>query len=234
MSYELKAQVIESGLVKRVKQLNRNINFSYMNSSVSCSEFIHERDALEQECPEEYKEAVRVMKADFARSTRLKKRIEFIMSLGECTFLTLTFNDDVLDKTSSDTRRQHVFRYLKTQSSFYVANIDFGSKHGREHYHAIILGRADLTAWHDGAINAKPIISSSDPLRLGHYINKLVNHAIKETTKRNHIIYSRHTFEEILKLQGKEIADYREEYYKYLETGFKKVNVNFEDVDRLS
>lgn len=234
MGYELKAQVIKSGLVKRVKQLNRNINFSYMNSAAACHEFIQERDALEQECPEEYKEAVKVMKADFARSTRLKKRIEFIMSLGECTFLTLTFKDDVLNNTTDRIRRLHVVRYLKAQSSFYVANIDFGSKHGREHYHAIILGRADLSLWHDGAINAKSIIPSSDPLRLGHYINKLVNHAIKETTKRNHIIYSRHTFEQILKLQGKEIADYREEYHRYLVTGFKKVYVDFEDVDRLS
>lgn len=234
MSYELKAQVIENGLVKRVKQLNRNINFSNMNSQAACHEFILEREALEKVCPEEYKEAVKVMKADFARSTRLKKRIQFMMDLGDCTFLTLTFTDDLLNNTTVKIRRLHVVRYLKTQSSFYVANIDFGSKHGREHYHAIILGRADLSLWHDGAINAKPIIPSSDPLRLGHYINKLVNHAIKETTKRNHIIYSRHTFEEIIKMQGKEIADYREEYNRFLQTGFTKVNVGFEDVDRLS
>ena len=160
VSYELKAQVIESGLVKRVKQLNRNINFTNMNmANASCSQFIKERDDLERECPEEYKAAVQVMRADFARSTRLKKRIEFMMNLGECTFLTLTFTDDVLNKTSQDTRRQHVFRYLKSQSSFYVANIDFGSKHGREHYHAIILGRVDLSSRHDDRSTRPRIIA---------------------------------------------------------------------------
>lgn len=54
-------------------------------------------------------------------------------------FGTLTFTDDVLKKTSKETRRRYVARFLNDNSIHYVANIDFGKKDDREHYHFIAL-----------------------------------------------------------------------------------------------
>ena len=109
-----------------------------------------------------------------------------------CLFLTFTFDEIVLQKTNADTRRQKVIRYLKSYNVPYVANIDFGKQNGREHYHAIIqTDNVDYSLYDYGALNGKKIVSTSDNVKLAKYISKLTNHAIKDTTKRNSIIYSR-------------------------------------------
>ena len=78
----------------------------------------------------------------------------------------------------------------------YVANIDYGSKNKREHYHALInCDKVDFKSWRKyGNINAKRVRNKdieSDKTKLSKYIAKLSNHAIKETTKRSCLIYSR-------------------------------------------
>lgn len=137
-----------------------------------------------------YKEAQKINKADLNRNVRLKKRIAKYLNMGQCLFLTFTFNDECLDSTTEETRRKYVRRWLKSYSSYYVANIDFGSKNDREHYHALIcVDRVDLTKWNHGTINVKRVKPTSDGKALAKYISKLTNHAIKETTKRYAIIY---------------------------------------------
>ena len=164
----------------------------------------YEETFLAAENPVLYHEAEKVLLADRARSTRLKRRILKYMGMGDCVFLTLTFRDDVLECTSADTRRQYVLKYLKSCSNYYVANIDFGSQNEREHYHAIVVtDHVDMSKWFYGFSYAEKIIKSSDSLRLAHYLNKLVNHAVKETCRRCHIIYSRDT----------QSVQHREEFY---------------------
>lgn len=137
-----------------------------------------------------YNEAKKINKADLNRNVRLKKRIAKYLKLGQCLFLTFTFNDTCLNSTSEETRRKYVRRWLKSYSNYYVANIDFGSKNDREHYHALIcVDRVDPTKWNHGTINVKKIKPTSDGKALAKYISKLTNHAIKETTKRYAIIY---------------------------------------------
>ena len=137
-----------------------------------------------------YKEALKINKADLNRNVRLKNRISKYLSMGNCLFLTLTFNDSVLNNTSEDTRRQYVRKWLKSYSSYYVANIDYGSKKEREHYHAVILyDRIDSNEWPYGFSSIKPIRSTNDFKALAKYINKLTNHAIKRTCKRKALIY---------------------------------------------
>lgn len=137
-----------------------------------------------------------ILKANEQRRHRLNKRISIMLNY-DCIFLTLTFTDDCLSSTSSSTRRQYVRRWLDYVSVLYVANIDFGSKNHREHYHAVILpncDKIDYTSFGHGAVNGKRIHSSDnddDCTRLSKYISKLSNHAIKETTKNHKIIYSR-------------------------------------------
>lgn len=115
---------------------------------------------------------------------------------GNCLFLTLTFNDETLKDTSADTRRQYVRKYLKQFNCKYVANIDFGKENHREHYHAVICAdKIDLSSWRiHGNINVERVRNRNierDNTRLSKYICKLSNHAIKETTKRSSLIYSR-------------------------------------------
>lgn len=116
---------------------------------------------------------------------------------GSCIFLTLTFRDDVIKETNANTRRVAVRRYLKQYNCMYVANIDFGDDERythREHYHALInCNKVDYKSWTYGNIDFERVRfkNSDTTTKLSKYICKLSNHAIKETTKRSSLIYSR-------------------------------------------
>lgn len=137
-----------------------------------------------------FNEAVRIVNAERQRTKRLRNRISKYLNSGNCLFLTLTFNNECLSNTTEQTRREYVRKWLKTYSSKYIANIDYGKKNGREHYHAIIqVDRVDFTTWNHGTCNGQRVKSTSDDLALSKYICKLTNHAIKNTTKRKALIY---------------------------------------------
>ena len=141
----------------------------------------------------DYIEATKINNCAYHRAIRLKKKIEKMLSMGNCVFLTLTFTNDILESTTEKTRKTYVKRYLKSCSDYYIANIDYGKKNDREHYHAIILtDKVNYKLWHKiGAIKGERIRANGvSETKLGKYISKLTNHAIKETTKRNAIIYS--------------------------------------------
>lgn len=141
--------------------------------------------------------AASINKGNRKKTERVKGKIGSIVEGGECLFLTLTFTDDVLARTSEETRRRYVARFLKRQCSCYVANIDFGSKREREHYHALVYApKVDYTKWHKyGAIKGERVRSTqNDAKRVSKYVTKLSRHALKETAgKGRRIIYSRNT-----------------------------------------
>lgn len=144
----------------------------------------------------EYKECLKLNDSHYRRVKRLKERIKDMLLEGSCLFLTLTFNDDTLNNTTDLQRRTFVSRYLKQFNCKYIANVDFGSKNHREHYHAVIRSESILfDSWRRyGNINCERIRQRSlekDQTRLAKYVAKLSNHAIKETTKRSSLIYSR-------------------------------------------
>ena len=140
-----------------------------------------------------WREAEKINLAYYARVKRLKDRIADMLCEGQCFFLTLTFTDEVLSKTSPQTRRKYVTLFLKSISDTYTANIDYGSKNGREHYHAVVLADTlDMTPWDIyGFSNAKKIASADDFTPIAKYVSKLTNHAVKATTKGCRAIYSR-------------------------------------------
>lgn len=142
--------------------------------------------------PKEWAEAEKINRAFYVRVKRLKDSINKMLSSGECIFLTLTFTDATLCKTTATTRRRYITRYLSLFNAPYIANKDFGKKNGREHYHAVIQApKIDYSLYTLGAINGQVVHKTSNPVKLAKYISKLTNHAIKETTKRSCIIYSR-------------------------------------------
>lgn len=144
----------------------------------------------------EFNEVIKIDNANYHRVKRLKDRVAKMLNKGKCIFLTLTFNDLTLANTTAKERRVAVVRYLKTFKTDYLANIDFGANNHREHYHALIVAdKVNYSKWNKyGNINGQKVRLKdidNDKTKLSKYIAKLSNHAIKETTKRNALIYSR-------------------------------------------
>ena len=199
IDYALKSKVMKMGLDLLQKDVSKSV-YAYnvlVNDGLVCNHKYEYKQALEldyqmqNEYPIEWKEAQKINHAYYQRVRKLKNRIATLLQ-KPCLFLTFTFDEIVLQKTNADTRRQKVIRYLKSYNVPYVANIDFGKQNGREHYHAIIqTDNVDYSLYDYGALNGKKIVSTSDNVKLAKYISKLTNHAIKDTTKRNSIIYSR-------------------------------------------
>lgn len=145
--------------------------------------------------------ASNVVKSQYRKYKRVRDKTTDLVITSQAVFLTLTFTDDVLARTSRSTRRRYVSRYLKSQSCEYVANIDFGKTTEREHYHALVFApnqKIDLKPWHKyGAIVAEKVRGKKDDdKRLAKYITKLTRHALKESTRAKastpRLIYCRH------------------------------------------
>ena len=223
IDYEYKAQILRSGLCEKVNRIDRAVYAEYalqstgevITTALDYDTANELRCFLLQQDEKAYKEAKKINNARYKRVTRLKLRIADILTTCESPcFLTLTFSDETLESTSADTRRQYVRKYLASYGVPYVANIDYGAKNGREHYHAVIGCPVDLDVWNDKCgfslsesitpnrwktvpkkyAHLSPAEQSErmhlDTLaRLSKYVAKLTNHAIKETTKRSAVIY---------------------------------------------
>lgn len=129
------------------------------------------------------------------RWMRVRDGVKSILSNTSVVLVTLTFRDDVLSVTSETTRRTYVRKFLSSQSDTYMANRDFGSKRGREHFHALVVcDNIDRKGWNYGTINFKRVNLSEERKntvgKLSRYIDKLSNHALKETVG-DRIIWSR-------------------------------------------
>lgn len=148
-------------------------------------------------------ECRRISHCRYDRVKRCREKIGDLVAEKKAVFLTLTFNDRCLSRSTTETRRRKVLRALKRSCSCYVAHIDFGDKEKnpeskeREHYHAIV----DLTNekalrdyWEKncGFLSVKPVGCYVKDLRkLTLYINKLNAHCFKNSTRMHSVIYSR-------------------------------------------
>lgn len=169
-----KALIIEQGLDKEVAKASR-LNFANGDrSALEALESVYGVPLV--------KLSKQVTSARYKRKLRVQDRVSSLVSNGICLFLTLTFTDEVLSKTSEKTRRRYVGRFLKSQTAVYVANIDYGGKKGREHYHALALAsNIDYSAWHCyGAIKGEVVkTTQADCTKVCKYVAKLSNHAMK-------------------------------------------------------
>lgn len=148
---------------------------------------------LKYSTKEEIEESIKINNATYKRFARLKERIKTYLYYDNAMFITLTFNEDTLSNTSQETRCKYVKRYLKDNCLNYVANIDYGKRNEREHYHAVVVPKTKMnySSWHKlGAIKGQKIYSPNEE-KLSMYITKLTNHAIKETNRTCMVIYSR-------------------------------------------
>lgn len=135
----------------------------------------------------------------YQRVKRCRIRISGLVFTEKAFFLTLTFRDDVLAKTSAESRRRYVSRALKKVSANgrYIANVDFGKENGREHYHAIVEAvnvEALKEYWEKryGFVDLRKIGGKEKDLKkTTKYINKLNAHCFKDSTHLHRVIYSR-------------------------------------------
>lgn len=157
----------------------------------------------------DYDVCVSIWSSQHQRANRLRKRVKSMMEDG-AWFLTLTFRDSVLASTSKESRRLYVRRFLKECFGAFVANKDFGKDFGREHYHAVVSNPLDaavlglvhdskgahstLVGWDYGYSNWEKVSSGDaekDLKRVSKYLAKLTNHALKETSCKERMIFSR-------------------------------------------
>lgn len=199
VDFEQKAKVLNTDLCKKVRKYDKIDNFNCNEGVVKDSYLDEMYFSMLLDYGFDYiKEARRINHCSDNRTWRLRKKIRKLVESGKSLFLTLTFRDSVLDSTSIETRRKYVVRFLASLGSRgYVANIDYGNKTEREHYHAVIgLEHLDCNLWPYGFSKIKRVRlngfeESKTMMKLPRYINKLTNHAIKETAKGCRIIYSR-------------------------------------------
>lgn len=109
-------------------------------------------------------------------------------------FGTLTFTNETLAKTNPRTRQRYITWFLKDRSLHYIANIDFGKKNNREHYHFVALVDEKLSCkdWKYGSSKFQFVaLESKDLKRTKNYLLKLNNHSYKDSTKQTRIIRDR-------------------------------------------
>lgn len=199
LDYVRKSKVISSGLCKKIQRIDTLTYLNTLEGIVGDSELDNEYfDILLNNDYKDIEEARKVNLASFKRTQRLRQRIEEYLSLGECLFLTLTFTDKVLASTNSQSRKKYVSKCLKMMSNYYVANVDYGKENEREHYHALIVAdKVSQDMWRYGNLDWQRVRHNNKSIKaLPKYINKLTNHAIKETTKRCCMIYSKKVISE--------------------------------------
>lgn len=198
-SNDFKGEVIEKGLLKEIVQTKKRLYHDNKHKEIdeetgvvycvvdNCDWFnyvIECKQDKERDC------ALLLLESKKKKVQRIKKKINDLVLSDNAVFITLTFRDDVFEKTSAETRRRYVSRYLKSQGCEYVANIDFSPDISREHYHAVINTRVDLNAWKYGFSYAEKMrCRNSDLARVSKYISKLTMHALKVNATR--LIYSR-------------------------------------------
>jgi len=132
----------------------------------------------------------------YKRYSRIKKKVNEILTYDYTYFITFTLHDKGLKRD-----KEYLIRKIKEaigSASLYIANEDYGSERGRLHFHALACFNEQLDytipdnyvneKWKYGTVDFKPIHTKNDAA-ITKYLTKLTNHTVKETAKR--IIYSR-------------------------------------------
>lgn len=207
VDYVYKSSILKTDLCKKISRIDKLTYLNNIEGIVGDAALDNDYFELCNDYP--YKdicEARKINKASWQRVKRLRERIADMLT-SPCVFITLNFSDATLNQYSDEERRKIVTRYLKQFNCKYVANRDFGSdkeyidRHGRkrkgtkrEHYHALVqIERMKDLGWskYGKQLREKVRLEDNTNIRLAKYISKLTNHAIKETTKRSALIYSR-------------------------------------------
>lgn len=140
-----------------------------------------------------------------ARKKRCKKKvsqlINYSLSKGlKPVFATFTISPEYYNK-SLNYYLLRLKRLLKNNFDKYIINVDYGLLNERLHFHCVLSDTIkdlskwskDMAFWGIGAINCEKIRVNNKTVlfKINNYLNKLSNHALKDTTKQTKLIYSR-------------------------------------------
>lgn len=133
-----------------------------------------------------------LVEAKKRRKYRILKYLEPIKDKSVISyFVTLDFRSEALELAYNE-RKKEVTQYLRSQFDHGVANVDYGSQYGREHFHAICWNdcafeQPDLSRWKLGDHPDCRIVADADDTV--DYMLKLVNHSLKINTRKNLIYF---------------------------------------------
>lgn len=199
--YVVRAELLKNGYDKLVAKFERRETENLINGVIDDPELndIYIR-LLFEIGPRGIKECHRLNKNKDNRTYQLRKRVKELLQFP-CLFLTATFTDDVLEKTTEKTRREYVVNFLNSfPNNGYVANIDYGVDDRytkREHYHILVaVEKVSQDLWPHGNLDWQRVrVKGNEKDKtlkaVPKYITKLVNHAIKDSAKKVRLIYSR-------------------------------------------
>ena len=184
--------VVTSGLIKRVRYYNW---YFYTNKIYNVS--LYEKLLEEGFALEDIFLAEKMNRSWNAKTYRIKKKLfdmQFLAMMCNFNYLfvTFTFKPETLENNKPETLKTYVRRYLKEHSIKYLANVDYGAKNGRIHFHACCICEKNLplNEWHKyGAIKIEHVrVLKNNEKMLAKYINKLSLHAVKDTTGLQRVI----------------------------------------------
>lgn len=139
-----------------------------------------------------YDDFTSVMRAINRRGEKKKRVNRYLRDMAiwydKLHFVTLTFDDDALQRLSERTRHRYAQTWLNENCRDYFANVDYGKKNGREHFHAVAVLNRTRSEWKYGYISiktAKIDIDANDRYKISSYLLKLGNHATKLGTGKS-------------------------------------------------
>ena len=138
-------------------------------------------------------------KAQAKKRKRLYNRVlQMLKENSDLLFLTFTFKESILKTTNEETRKRYIKSYLNEETSDYILNRDYGKTTEREHYHAIVKPRyatINYKRYKYGFIKGERLNQlkrfTDKNKSLEDVAESLTEHATKNSTKDNKIIYSR-------------------------------------------
>lgn len=140
-----------------------------------------------------------ILSSRYQKASRIKNHFLWLFMKKQYNyFLTFTFSDENIKKCDR-TRKDYIKKSLYAFDSdiYFILNIDYGKTTERLHYHAIVGTNCSLDLkmflqlTYPDFIYCEPIRFDSNSFKtIPKYINKLTNHAIKDSTKRSRIIYN--------------------------------------------
>ena len=140
-----------------------------------------------------------ILSSRYQKCSRIKKRFIYLIARYKYLyFVTFTFDDyyiNLCDRSRKDLIKSSLYGF--SSDIKYILNIDFGKNTERLHYHCIVAtnDNGDLNSFLQNnypcfSYTEKIRISKEDLKRTSKYINKLSNHAIKDSTKRSRLLYN--------------------------------------------
>lgn len=198
-----------------------NVDFLSKVIEYNHNKYISFRNNLPFEINKEYE---KVLNARYQKCHRIKRRLVYLLSrYNYIWFCTFTFSDKYINKCDR-TKRDLIKSVINTHDFKFILNIDYGKTTEREHYHCIIATNIDMDI-NQYIQSYYPCFSLSiqckkglnDFKRLTKYINKLTNHCIKATTKRQRILYNFKGYDILFPTYHEQSLAYFMDYIKLFE-----------------